>query len=168
MSLAKDLLQQAEHLATKERKKPRQASLRRAVSDAYYALFHLLVEDCCRQLITGADAQALRDQVARAFVHAEMQRTSKAFASAGLAPAVQACLGGPLPREVQLVAAAFVELQEARHEADYNLAKRLTRTETLDLIQRSSQAFQNWTIARVTLAVRTYLVSLLLGKQWSR
>jgi uncharacterized protein (UPF0332 family) len=37
------LLEQAKHLANREKKRPRQASLRRAVSTAYYALFHLLI-----------------------------------------------------------------------------------------------------------------------------
>ncbi len=42
MPLAQDLLEQARHLANREPKRPKQASLRRAVSRAYYALFHLL------------------------------------------------------------------------------------------------------------------------------
>ena len=43
MTLASDLLAQAKHLAGRERGRPRQASLRRAASAAYYALFHLLL-----------------------------------------------------------------------------------------------------------------------------
>jgi len=39
------LLEQAHHLAKRERNRPRQASLRRAVSTAYYALFHLLISE---------------------------------------------------------------------------------------------------------------------------
>lgn len=38
-----DLLHQADHLARWDRRRPKQASLRRAVSTAYYALFHLLI-----------------------------------------------------------------------------------------------------------------------------
>jgi len=41
MAFPNDLLEQAKHLAIREKKRPRQASLRRAVSTAYYALFHL-------------------------------------------------------------------------------------------------------------------------------
>src|SRR5579872_5069225 len=40
-----DLLEQAKHLANREKKRPRQASLRGAVSTAYYALFHLLIHE---------------------------------------------------------------------------------------------------------------------------
>ena len=42
MSLPEDLLEQAVHLATLDARRPKQANLRRAVSTAYYALFHLL------------------------------------------------------------------------------------------------------------------------------
>jgi uncharacterized protein (UPF0332 family) len=45
MPYCDDLLEQALHLAKREKKKPRQASLRRAVSTAYYALFHLLIHE---------------------------------------------------------------------------------------------------------------------------
>jgi len=45
MAFADDLLEQAYHLARRERKNPTQASLRRAVSTAYYALFHLLIDE---------------------------------------------------------------------------------------------------------------------------
>ena len=38
MSLHQDLLAQARHLLRKEPRRPKQASLRRAVSAAYYAL----------------------------------------------------------------------------------------------------------------------------------
>lgn len=46
-----DLLRQAERLAKLDPKRPRQANLRRAVSSAYYALFHFLVDQSCRAAI---------------------------------------------------------------------------------------------------------------------
>ena len=45
MGLADDLLAQAYHLLNKDGDAPIEASLRRAVSTAYYALFHLLIGD---------------------------------------------------------------------------------------------------------------------------
>src|SRR5437016_5480731 len=81
MSLASDLLLQAEHLVQKEPRRPRQASLRRAISTAYYGLFHLLIDDASRMIIPGAASGALRNQVARAFVHREMQSASNRFAA---------------------------------------------------------------------------------------
>ena len=55
MTLHHDLLDQASHLATRETKKPKQASLRRAVSAAYYALFHLLVADGAKRAAAVGD-----------------------------------------------------------------------------------------------------------------
>ena len=45
MPFADDLLEQAHHLANREPEDPKQASLRRAVSTAYYGLFHLLINE---------------------------------------------------------------------------------------------------------------------------
>jgi hypothetical protein len=44
LGIAQDLLEQAEHLATYKGVAATQADLRRAVSTAYYALFHLRVK----------------------------------------------------------------------------------------------------------------------------
>lgn len=65
MSLAKDLLEQAKHLASRERKRPKQASLRRAVSTAYYAVFYLLIGEAVRNW-SRSDQRA---KLARAFEH---------------------------------------------------------------------------------------------------
>ena len=45
MAYANDLLELAQHLAKLDSENPRQACLRRAVSTAYYALFHLLIAE---------------------------------------------------------------------------------------------------------------------------
>jgi hypothetical protein len=66
VSVASDLLDQAAHLAALERGRPKQASLRRAISSAYYSLFHLILEDASRHLVGGS---RLRATVARSFEH---------------------------------------------------------------------------------------------------
>ena len=80
MSLSRDLLAQAKLLATKEKSRPKQASLRRSVSAAYYALFHLLVEAAARRLVSGTDRQPLRNCLARAFDHGVMKSLSAPLA----------------------------------------------------------------------------------------
>jgi hypothetical protein len=45
MSLHADLLEQAGHLAQFDPTRPKQANLRRAVSSANYALFHMLASE---------------------------------------------------------------------------------------------------------------------------
>jgi len=78
MGFHHDLIDQAEHLAGKEPRKPKQASLRRAVSAAYYALFHLLVDEAVAGLARGPGAGDLRDLLRRAFDHGEMRSVSGA------------------------------------------------------------------------------------------
>lgn len=163
MSIATDLLEQAYHLAAREPRRPRQASLRRAVSACYYALFHLLVHEASRMLVTGTP---LRQLVSRTFVHSEMKRASESFARRRLSAAIFAMLGSasvsaPLVR----VAQAFVDLQQARHEADYNLARTFGRSEVQTLVNQAEQAFADWGTIRGQPDARLYLVCLLL---WQR
>ena len=54
MNLPADLLEQAEHLAGREATRPKQASLRRAISAAYYSVFHLLIREACARLVPAA------------------------------------------------------------------------------------------------------------------
>ena len=48
--LADDLLEDARHLAAKGDAEKRISCVRRAVSTAYYAIFHLLIEDAANTL----------------------------------------------------------------------------------------------------------------------
>ena len=58
MSLHENLLVHAEALVTMDRTKPRQANLRRAVSAAYYALFHLLIHEAVLRNV-GRDSSSV-------------------------------------------------------------------------------------------------------------
>jgi hypothetical protein len=162
MALPSDLLSQARLLATKEPKRPKQASLRRAISNAYYALFHLLVDSSCRFVISGQskERKMLREQLARSYDHGSMKNASKAFAGNGASPWVGA--GGKPSAELIRVTEAFVVLQQQRHEADYNIARHFTRHETLAQIARAEAAFQAWNIAKQDPAADAFLLALLV------
>jgi hypothetical protein len=69
MPFADDLLEQAYHLANREPEDPKQASLRRAVSTAYYALFHLLIEEA----VGNWGVARQRSILARTFEHGKMK-----------------------------------------------------------------------------------------------
>src|SRR6266849_5391332 len=69
MPFADDLLEQAYDLAHKETTDPKQASLRRAVSTAYYALFHLLVDEA----VSKWAVERQRSILARTFEHSKMK-----------------------------------------------------------------------------------------------
>jgi hypothetical protein len=68
MAFADDLLDQAYHLANKE-DNPSQASLRRAVSTAYYALFHLLIDEAVGKWAV----ERQRGAIGRTFEHKAMK-----------------------------------------------------------------------------------------------
>ncbi len=164
MSLHADLLDQARFLACREPKKPIQVSLRRSVSASYYALFHLLVDEATRFMVSGSGRDSLRDGLARTFRHSEMKKIAVALQSNRALPAK--LTPGLSHQQVQQplidVAAAFVQLQEARHNADYNRAFRFTRNNALDLADLAEQAFQNWKQVRGAPSAETFLIGLLV------
>ena len=162
MSLHADLLKQARQLAVKEPRRPLQASLRRAVSASYYALFHLLIDEATRLMLAGPERAAPRHCLARAFGHAVMRQVARDFSKntvpAKLAPGLN---GQPLQPELVRVASALVDLQGARHTADYNTARRFTRREVLDFVERAEQAFADWNSIRRSIQADTFLTGLL-------
>ncbi len=162
MSYHTDLLEQAEHLAGRERRRPRQASLRRSVSASYYALFHLLIDEAVGRMFRGNDRAALRDCMARAFGHRDMLGVARQFASNGIAPKLDPALNGlSLPPELVTVAKTFLDLQQARHEADYDRAARFTRPQALELFQQARQAFSDWRQVRGSPQADAFLAALL-------
>ena len=147
MSLHSELLKQARFLVGKEPKKPIQASLRRSAS--YYALFHVLVDDATRLMLSDPGCGPLRDSLAQAFRHSSMKQTAVEFTRQRISPKLASGFDGrPVPQSLIAVAFAFVQLQEARHDADYNRALRFTRREALDLVDLTAQAFRDWNEVR--------------------
>ncbi len=97
-----------------------------------------------------------------------MKQASKAFGSPQPNQLATLTDGLPVPPPLQQVALTFVELQEVRHEADYNVARRFTRLEVIDLISQAAQAFHNWQAVRADPVAQMYLTALLLWKKWNR
>jgi hypothetical protein len=161
VTLSADLMEQARRLATLDSRRPKQANLRRAISTAYYALFHELVTDGAARVSRAGRNGAAWSLVTRKFEHATMDRVSKAIV-AGTADWVrQASLHSA--RDVVAVADAFVSLQGERHAADYDLGVSFTRVRALEAIEKTNQAFDAWARARKTEAANYYLLALLLG-----
>jgi uncharacterized protein (UPF0332 family) len=116
MSFPDQLLEQAQHLANRERTKPRQASLRRAVSTAYYALFHLLTTEAAKNWKQLDQRHAL----ARSFEHGRMKSASERIGKPQTIPPSS-------PEDhLRLVATTFVRAQQQRHTADYDNSNALT------------------------------------------
>ena len=156
MAYPEELLQQARDLANKNPANPVQADLRRAVSAAYYALFHLLIgETVAHWSLDGS-----RDGLARMFEHrvmakaSERVRDAKLFPFSGQDPAVV--------RQLRTVAKAFGRLQDARHVADYDNATSWKRLEALQEVSAAEQAFSAWHSVKNEKVAQAYLVSLLI------
>lgn len=165
MALHHDLLDQANHLATREPRRPRQASLRRAVSSAYYGLFHLLADEGARRLAPSQPA-ALRLQVRRAFAHRDMYQACQQFAAGAPKPATARLLQGPLEAQISQVAKVFVELQDARHQADYDLTVTFDRLDVMLKVQSVRSSFGAWTEVRDNPNAAVFLAALLLQPRW--
>ncbi len=166
-SLVQPLLNQARQLALIDPTRPQQANLRRAVSSAYYALFHFLVEETNRFLIgTTPERAGLRDVLARAYTHTEMATTARSFAGGNLPAGVTRRMGLlTIPAALQNLAQTFLDTQERRHLADYDLAETFSRSMVLAFIVRVEQAIDAWPAIRDEPASELFLLGLLV---WGR
>ena len=101
---------------------------------------------------------ALRPYVARNFEHRHMLAVCKRYT--GLAVDMT---GQPVPVEVQRIADSFVQLQNARHKADYNVKDSVTSGEAQTFVQMARDAFTDWAAVAAHPATDTYLTELLVG-----
>jgi hypothetical protein len=153
MALAEDLLEQAFLLLNKESKNPKQASLRRAVSTAYYALFHLLIQEAS----ANWSRKDMRDYLARAFEHGTMRQASEWAENRAYPLSVPA----QVVTRLRSVARAFRELQQQRHLADYSNATKWDRIKASAKVNQCRTAFTNWKSIRREHIAQRYLVALL-------
>lgn len=167
MALAHDLLEQAKFLSGREAKRPKQASLRRAVSSAYYAVFHLLAEEAAAQATT-ATPRGLSQRVQRALEHGEMKQAAQSFEDKKLPDHIKVLLSAPLSVELKAVARSFVQLQELRHKADYDVTAKFDRITVQGQIKLAEQLFQDWSQIHGTKEAKVFLAALVFGKRWNR
>jgi hypothetical protein len=123
---------------------PTTAARRRAVSSAYYALFHGLVAEAVRRTF-GDDPAHDEDRytASRWYNHGEMRAVSqwviRMSRGESVPNGVAVLLGGPRPELVEL-ARAFIQLQEARHEADYDHTANLSEADARAAIANANEA----------------------------
>ena len=104
-----DLMEVARALAEADAAPSTQARLRRAVSTAYYALFHCLAASAA-DLFIGPERNPAWHRTYRALEHGRARSECR-----------QVQTMPEFPVEVRDFAGAFVALQKARQEADYAL-----------------------------------------------
>ena len=131
--MSEDLIVTARKLARASPKKPRQADLKRAVSTAYYALFHALAKNAADQLVGVGQNRPDKAwaQVYRSLQHGEAKNARSQVRNLRFPATIVSC------------ADAFVKLQEDRHSADYDSDHRVTRADALDAIALAEQAIKD-------------------------
>lgn len=163
MSLHDARLKKARALVALDPRRPRQVMLRGAVADAYYALFHLLIDASVANSV-GRGAPSLSHAMARWYDHGTMKTVAARFRGATTTKDLGAGYGAePVPAELARVAGTFMDLQEERHRADYDPARMYTRTGALALVQRAEQAFHDWQHVAADPVARLFLLCLLGG-----
>ena len=107
-----NLIATARDLAATGRGRPRQSNLCRAVSTTYYAMFHCLAL-CCADTLVGAAGTNRSEPAWR-----------QAYRALEHGVARQRCRHRPImqrfPSEVRQFADKFVDMQQKRHQADYD------------------------------------------------
>ena len=125
---AHDLITTARGLSGLDRRRPTQANLRRAVSTAYYAVFHSLAR-AAADLLIGRQRTVAWHLAYRALEHGSARN---------------ACLNKQamqgFPHEIREFAETFVDLQKTRHQADYSYEAKYDRQDTLMAINRAENA----------------------------
>jgi len=116
--------------------------LRRALSTAYYAVFHKLAKDAADLLVGGSSSErslpawqqtyrGLQHRRVREMCAAQNSRIKRTFAK--------------FPKEIRDFAETFVSLQEQRHRADYDpLFRGATRTNVLQAINQARDAIERY------------------------
>lgn len=167
MSLHDDLLSLARTLAGLDPTRPKQATLRRAISTAYYAVFHMLTAAATRLFVR--DTPELAGRLNRTFQHGDMKKASTEFASGRLPTALTPRGGGPrvFSADLKRVLEVFTKLQQERHAADYDTLRRFTRDEARALVVEAEAAFASWQSVSQTDDARLYLGCFLLWKTWN-
>jgi len=164
MAFPDDLLELAQDLADLHPEVSHQASLRRAVSTAYYALFHFLISETTANWARPE----LRAILGRCFDHGPMKTASETKLSQ-----INTAFKDDPPEgaektvaiHLRTVANAFVQAQQRRNDADYNMAKEWTPVEVDKQIASVNEAFKTWNMIRDEAAAQAYLVSLLGAKE---
>lgn len=171
MAYADDLLEQARSLASADPHRPKQANVRRAVSAAYYALFHEVAERAVASVLSGAEATGrIGARMRRTVQHSTALRAAKWFTGGGPMPAAIQRMRSALAvdRDLVHVCQVFAELQEERHRADYELASPFSRAEANRRILDAESAISRLRGLQPRGDTLIFLLGCLLGESLTK
>ena len=125
---SRDLIETARGLTELSPRRPSQANLRRALSTAYYAIFHSLAATVADALMGKGRSDAWH-QTYRALEHGSAKRACENLQ-----------VMREFPPEIQRFARTFSDLQNTRQRADYALDGRYDKSDVLLEIGRAEEA----------------------------
>jgi uncharacterized protein (UPF0332 family) len=156
------LFEQASKLISAQAGRPRQADIRRAISAAYYAIFHATITAAVDQFVGVTNRDRSRyglvyRSVSHAWLRDLCKEVQKPTLSNRFKPYAPSIGFGP---NITTFAAAVVELQEKRHSADYDVMVRVNRSDAALAIATARAALKRFSKASRTR--RLAFLSLLL------
>jgi hypothetical protein len=138
---------------------PTEMLLRRTVSAAYYAVFHLLIFESTQHW----GNPALRAALGRAYDHGLMRTTSNRVLDRREFP--YADEDPETVKALKEIARGFNQLQQDRHFADYNLSQSLEPGTAFSQVKRAERIFLMLPLVKNEQIMQEYLTLLLLKKR---
>jgi len=126
--------------------------MRRAISTAYYAVFHMIVDDFVEHW-PFADQRA---RMGRMFTHQRMRDTPVRFKDQKSPTAVET--------DLKDIVRALGQLQRDRHRADYDPSWKLADTDVQGALTSAADILTRWQAIRNEEAVRNHLLSMFGAK----
>ena len=156
------LFEQANKLISAQAGRPRQADIRRAISAAYYAIFHATITGAADQFVGVTNRDRSRyglvyRSVSHAWLRDLCKEVQKPTPSNKFKPYAPRTGFGP---NITAFAAAVVELQEKRHSADYDVMIRMNRSDAALAIATAQAALRRF--GKASRTQRLVFLSLLL------
>jgi len=148
MAYPDDLMKDAYHLAGRGGKNPKQSSLRRAASTAYYAVFHMLIAD----FVSNWRIPEQRARLGRIFEHRRMAQAPLEYRDKKKPTQAE--------KELKALIDKFKQLQNDRYEADYNVGKIWTPIEVKRTLDLADELFGMWRKLRKEKVAEYHLMSM--------
>lgn len=134
---------------------------RRAISTAYYAVFHQLTREIAREGV-GDPASPAGHALVRWLSHSDLRQLAEAVTGVG---GKRTAIGQVLePSEgLRALAAVFIQLQDGRHDADYNHDFECTAADVFQAIQGANKVILDSVVMRTRDPSYRVFLKLALG-----
>ena len=143
------LLEQADKLVgSASQGRPRGVDLRRAISAAYYAIFHFTIAAAADSVVPASKRSAPQyTRIYRGIDHRSLRELCKAISGTNLGKYATHAPPTGFGPNIRDFATAVVDLLEKRHSADYDPQFRVTKSDALLTISTARAALSRFDLA---------------------